>query len=548
MAGREYEYLLVGAGVAAATIVQGILRSNPSASILICEAGSIWKAKDRRGWWDYVISGRHPYADGYDTPSDTKSSGNVSWDFRENRVIAYGGSTLHWGGWSLRFKPEDFHLRSNTGEGADWPFGYDTLKPYYYRAEQYLSVCGDHTESWNQDRITAPYPVPPFAWTEADGEMIAGFESLGIEPGRMPIARYRKCMATGTCKYCPVGARFTAQYILDDLVADRRHTGLQIVTEAPVSHILMHSRERAAGIEYLDSQGNRQKAFARVVIICSGTYESPKLLLLSGGKYWKQGIGNDFDLVGRFITTHSILGVRGHKPQNEECWIQEFDFPTLMSRTYDTPEYQQHGKLFIFKNRKLPNLDFAELMISGNSKNKIEARLRGPRQTELQAFLEEKGRRDNRLTIAPGKTRWGLPKTDVHFDRTASDLADANSRLALMERVIKTIGYTIDYSQVDQPGGYHSSGTCRMATEANEGVTDANLRVHGTENLYVCSNAVFPSASAVNPTLTLTALAMRLSEHLVGRPAVETAEFTAEEVEPTEAAFHAGDLNESVFG
>jgi choline dehydrogenase-like flavoprotein len=47
-----------------------------------------------------------------------------------------------------------------------------------------------------------------------------------------------------------------------------------------------------------------------------------------------------------------------------------------------------------------------------------------------------------------------------------------------------------------------------------DGVVDENLRVHGTENLYVCSNAVFPTGSAVNPTLALTAMSMRLGDHL----------------------------------
>ena len=43
-----------------------------------------------------------------------------------------------------------------------------------------------------------------------------------------------------------------------------------------------------------------------------------------------------------------------------------------------------------------------------------------------------------------------------------------------------------------------------------------NLQVHGMENLFVCSNAVFPNLGAVNPTLTLTALALRLAEFLGG--------------------------------
>jgi choline dehydrogenase-like flavoprotein len=53
-----------------------------------------------------------------------------------------------------------------------------------------------------------------------------------------------------------------------------------------------------------------------------------------------------------------------------------------------------------------------------------------------------------------------------------------------------------------------------MSADAASGVVDADLMVHGTDNLFVCSNAVFPSLGAINPTLTLTALALRLGDHL----------------------------------
>jgi choline dehydrogenase-like flavoprotein len=350
-----------------------------------------------------------------------------------------------------------------------------------------------------------------------------------------------------------VGARYTAQYELDDLVADPRYKELKILPQSPATRILMRSRRQAAGVEYLDSNGKPQSALADRVVICSGTYESPKLLLLSENIFWPKGVGNDSDLVGKYITSHSILGVKGKLDRNDECWFQEYDFPTLMSRTYDTPEYQQHGKLFIFKNRKEPSFDFADKMVDGLTKNQIEAELRKERRQELQAFLEEKGSEGNRLTIADGKNRWGLPNTRVHFDRTSADLADAHSRLALMERVIKTMGYEIEYSKVEDPGGHHASGTCRMAEHPEHGVTDADLRVHGTDNLYICSNAVLPSGSAVNPTLTLTALAMRLGDHLVGataRPVARAAESAAAPARATASTRESPsvNLNESVFG
>ena len=277
----------------------------------------------------------------------------------------------------------------------------------------------------------------------------------------------------------------------------------------------MSSKKRARGVEFLDAAtGVTKTAFADTVVICSGSYESPKLLMLSKSNYWPDGVGNDHDLVGRHLISHSMLAVRGETPRNEECWYQEYDFPTLMSRTYDSPAYQKDGKIMIFKNRAVPAIDFAGLMAKGLRREKIVEILTGRRLMEMQAFLEEKGKFENRLKIGPGKNRFGLPNTIVDFNRTPKDNENAQSRLTLMSKVITTMNYKLIHTSVDNPGGHHTTGTCRMGKTPEIGVVDENLRVHETDNLYVCSNATFPTGSAVNPTLTLTALTMRLADHL----------------------------------
>jgi choline dehydrogenase-like flavoprotein len=534
---EETQYLFIGSGVAAVTLAEKILSKYPDAHITILEAGKIYPSQDRRAWWDYVTSGTAVYNPAVDKPEEYSTKSNVNWDCHDNRLIAYGGSTLHWGGWSLRFKPEDFHLRSNTGLGADWPITYDTLHDFYYEAEKRLAVCGDDSESWNyvrdthrnrqdhETRPSQPYPMPPFDWTAADGEMIRAFENLGIEPGKMPLARYRKCMATGTCKYCPLGARYTAQDALDELRGAVRSNGkpkypnLRVLETAPVKKILMESRTTASGAEYLHPKNGLTTIVARTVVICAGAYESPKLLIQSANSNWPAGIGNDHGLVGCYLVSHSILRVRGVNPENPDCWIQEYDFPTLMSRTYDTPEQQRFGKLFLFKNRKFPHLDFAKAMTEGPKKaqhSEIMKRLKGERIMELQAFVEEPGRITNRVLPGETLTRWGLPTTKVLFYRTRAEIANSEARVEILKRVIREMGYVVNTAQVDEPGGHHATGTCRMSQSDTDGVTDSELRVHGTENLYVCSNAVMPTGSAVNPTLTLTALSLRLGEHLNG--------------------------------
>jgi choline dehydrogenase-like flavoprotein len=60
-------------------------------------------------------------------------------------------------------------------------------------------------------------------------------------------------------------------------------------------------------------------------------------------------------------------------------------------------------------------------------------------------------------------------------------------------------------------------GTTRMHNDPRQGVVDSNCRVHGIGNLYIAGAAVYPTAGSANPTLTLVALALRLSDHLKTR-------------------------------
>jgi choline dehydrogenase-like flavoprotein len=49
---------------------------------------------------------------------------------------------------------------------------------------------------------------------------------------------------------------------------------------------------------------------------------------------------------------------------------------------------------------------------------------------------------------------------------------------------------------------------------ASASVVDEDLRVVGTQRLFVCDMSVMPFSSAANPVRTLVALALRLSQHL----------------------------------
>jgi len=68
---------------------------------------------------------------------------------------------------------------------------------------------------------------------------------------------------------------------------------------------------------------------------------------------------------------------------------------------------------------------------------------------------------------------------------------------------------------LEKEGTWHHMGATRMHDSPKHGVVDRDCKVHGMSNLYVAGSSVFPTAGANFPTITITALALRLAERLV---------------------------------
>ena len=185
--------------------------------------------------------------------------------------------------------------------------------------------------------------------------------------------------------------------------------------------------------------------------------------------------------------------MRGRSDKNEEEWFQEFDFPTLMSRTYDTPEMQKDGgKIFLFKDRTQPNVDIAAQMIQGMPREEVDRVVRSTRTQELQAFMDDRGHFENRVSVGRGHNRFGLPQTQIDFSRRPEFYPLIEKRLALMEQVILEMGYKVDPNnrKIRTQSAHHMTSTCRMGKRPEDGVVDENLRVHGTDNLRVFERRV----------------------------------------------------------
>lgn len=506
--------VIAGSGVAGAVVAKELLVRSASVQVTVLEAGRTAKARDGRIWLDFVTADKNPWKRYQDALADSDSSAQAL-GVQGSRVVAVGGSTLHWGGWSLRFKPEDFRLRSGAGVGADWAISYDDLAPYYVEAEHILGVCGDSSVD-SPPRYGAEYPSKAIPYTIVDGEVIHALEALAITYENLPIARFAgRCLTTGTCRYCPVGGRYDALLTLADLA--RFEPRFRLIPDAPVERVVMSSDRKAEGVEYRDAvSGDRRLLAADCVVLCAGTIESTKILMLTKAGSRQASLGNHSGHLGRHLLTHPPVSAEGVLPSNPKLLQRELDFPTLASRHFDTPVEQPTGKFFFVASRNRPKLDLAREMRGGKSVEQIVARTKGEARIDLRGFVEqlEDERQPNRIEPASGLSSLGIPRTRIDY-RLSAKTQEAQQRWgSMLESVLAKMGCKNVASEPFEPRADHAVGTCRMSKEAKDGVVDENLRVHETDNVFVCSNAVMPNVTAVNPTLSLVALAVRLGRSL----------------------------------
>ena len=133
---------------------------------------------------------------------------------------------------------------------------------------------------------------------------------------------------------------------------------------------------------------------------------------------------------------------------------------------------------------------------------------------------------ESRIVLSEEKDALGMPRANLRWKFTPLDKRSMRVYYELLGREMGKAGlgrvqimdWLLEGDDHAWPnhlsGGWHHMGTARMHEDPKQGVVDANCKVHGIANLFVAGGAVYPTGGAVNPTLTVVALALRLSDHL----------------------------------
>ena len=138
---------------------------------------------------------------------------------------------------------------------------------------------------------------------------------------------------------------------------------------------------------------------------------------------------------------------------------------------------------------------------------------------DVHQMCEQSPDYDNRITLGDSCDATGMPTTRVRFRWNPLDIHSVLRTQEIMKEDFARAG--IGKLRLERRGqlpllaqmsAHHPSGTTRMSSNPRQGVVDSHCKVHGVANLFVASSSVFPTSGYAPPTLTIMALAIRVSD------------------------------------
>ncbi|HLI60065.1 MAG TPA: GMC family oxidoreductase [Solirubrobacteraceae bacterium] len=505
----EVDLVIVGAGAGGSVLAQRLARRGWR--IVILEAGPFWdpdedwvsdEAGSRHLYWTEprVIGGEHPVALG-----------------KNNSGRGVGGSMVHYAGYAPRFHPSDFETRTRDGVGADWPISYEELKPHYEEVERELPVAGQNWP-WGDPHA---YPQSPHPVTGAAARLWQGAKRCGIEMRVGPVAIVNgtfgnrpHCIYRGYClQGCKVNAK-GSPYVSH--LPDAIEHGVEVRANCMALRVeIEEGSGRATGVTYAtEADGRHHLQRARAVAVAGYSIETPRLLLNSTSRRFPNGLGNNSDLVGRYVMVQGASQTAGRFP--EELRSYKAPPPEVSSEQfYETDESRGFARGFSIQTVAPLPIGWAEhVLADGHWGRAMREYMRDYNHWAVIGVLNELlPHPENRVTLADEKDRYGQPV--ARFDYTLTDNDKRNMEFST--DVITEILHAAEAQDVLTIQRFaHLIGGARMGRSPEEGVVNEDQRIWETPNVYVTDGSACPTQGSANPALTIMAMSSRLAERLAG--------------------------------
>jgi glucose dehydrogenase len=502
------------------------------------------------------------------------------------------GGTSHWMGLTPRLVPNDFRMSMYRKDFPDWPISYDTVSPWYEKAEAELGVSADVDEqrfagiTFATPNYTYPMPrIPPSLFDQRVGAALAQLTEAetkflgtaapvtGLKVRSLPAARNsqpyrnrRACAGNTSCiPICPIQAKYDATITLNEAT----NNGAQLIDHAVASEILVENGS-ISGINYIkydEKSGSKADCVikAKIYVIAANGIETPRLLLMSRNQI-ASGIANSSGMVGRNLMDHPQYLTWGLLPDP----VFPYRGPLVTSAIGDLCDGAFRSQRAAFRislgneawsatvggtggDPQMTTLDFINgLNFSGLNKKDFTqladnsalfgadlTRTMGnliSRQFRIAFAVEQSPDPNNRVTLSSVKDALNLPRPRISYDISDYTKQGIVTAFRTKELIFSKLGAT-DFTKVAEgdPGRFdetidgnvvqltyggagHITGTYRMGQDPKTSVVDSSQRSHDHPNLYLVGSGTFPTVGTANPTLTLSALALRTADSIAKDP------------------------------
>jgi choline dehydrogenase-like flavoprotein len=526
---KIYDVCVIGSGAGGGFMVKELTAAG--ADTILIEAGSKGRLEDLYIHdWPYDLPKRGMglfkqaslYGDNIRNAIEYRGD-RISVD----RIRTLGGRTFHWNAVCLRFSPDDFREHSLYGIEEDWPLSYDELAPFYSYVEREMHVFGtrENLPQLPDGDFVAESPRLRCSETVARKALIKrGIKMIPVRKAVLLKGRQGRgaCHYCGHCMdVCDVRAVWSSDVTV---IPEALATGkLTLRLNSPARRILVDKEGLASGVSIIDrATGREEEIYARMVVVCCATIESPRLLLNSVSEKYPNGLANSNDQVGRYLSGHVISGATGYL--KDLIGKDTFTGDGMTDHAYIPRFNHQRGrKDYIggwgmqmnYASWQWPHHAKSVVGFGSNYKNRV--RELQPAMFQIGAWGKVEHRPANRVTVDPTKLdKLGIPIPIVQFNWGENDLKLFKDMRESITEVLDTCGAELTINTDERPGGLssHEVGTCRMGKDVKTSVLNSYCQSHEIRNLFVVDGSCFTTFSEKNPTLTIAALAVRSARYI----------------------------------
>ncbi|NMG74202.1 GMC family oxidoreductase [Aromatoleum diolicum] len=429
-------------------------------------------------------------------------------------VKGVGGSTMHWAGVSLRFKPYEFKTRTTYGDipGAnvlDWPISYEDLAPYYDRAVQKMGVSG------------VAGGMPQLPESNLAKVAIAGAKKIGYKDFTHPMAINSQaydgrpaCQVIGFCMQgCKIGAKWSTAYT--EIPRALKTGRVELRPESMVLQVQHDKSGKVSGVLYADKNGNKHLQKARLVAVAANSIESPRLLLNSASSIFPNGLANSSGQVGKNYMAHATQGLLSVHEKPVNMHRSNAVAAIIGDEAKNDPSRGFYGGYY-FEVLQL-GLPFTVAFLrppAGWGRELSSAAEAYDHMTGVWTCGEQLASEGNRVYLhATEKDQYGLPVPIVSNSDHDNDAMLRRHGAVQWRKINEALGA---HRTLEMPtwSSSHNMGTNRMSAKAQDGVVNKWGQAHDVKNLFISDGSQFTSSAAANPTLTIVSLAIRQAEYI----------------------------------